>query len=817
MEAARLGISKLGGADTLCRGSDPVAARHFKVSSITFRGAVTAEDPRSVLRRWLEAETLLVVGRSIERADSLEKALGRARFVEDFLEEGYLVARLALARTPHARLKAVKCSPALRVSGVLRVLTHRDIPGENQVGYAIPDQPLLAEGKVRYYGEPVAVVVGRDPDAVNEAVDLIELEAEPLPTLLDPLEAMERRDVLVHDALDSNIAFRTRVRKGDVEEGFGKADVVVENTYRTHHQEHVYLEPEAALAIPDLENRITVLATIQYPHLGQKIVSRVLGLPASYVKVVAPYIGGGFGGKDDEGPLVAARAALAAYHLRRPVFLYYTREDSIQVHPKREAAVIRYKSGASRDGRLTAIEVTIVHDTGAYANRGPFILWRATMHSSGPYYVPNAKVDGYCVYTNKVPQGSFRGFGNPPVHFAVESQMDQLAEKLGMDPVEFRLINLLRPGNETLTGQVLESSVGIHEALRRLAASSGWRAKRQEYGQLRAGRFRRGIGVAVAWHGNSTSRGVPDWSNAYIHVARDGSVSVYTGIVEMGQGSPSSSHRQLVAEILGCPIDKIRIVFGTTDAPDSGATHASRGTSVGAIGIVVAAGRIRSRLESFLSEYYGVERDRVEMSRGQVFVDGEVRMSWEELVALAYSKGVDLSATGYFFLPKGTFNEEVGQGFAYPAFSFIAVVVEIEVDTCTGRVRVLEVHPALAIGKVVNPEAVKTQVEGAVLQGIGYALMERLVFSADGKIVNDNLTDYVIPTFHEVPAIRDAIFVEDLWEFGPFGAKGVGEMALIPMPAAIANAMSHALGARILELPATLERVYSIARQTCGG
>ncbi len=778
---------------------------------------MVVEDPRSIVKRWLEAESLLVVGKSVERADSIEKALGRARFVEDFFEEGYLVARLVLAKVPHARLRAIDYSRALGVPGVARVLTYRDVPGENQVGYAIPDQPLLAEGKVRYCGEPVAIVVGRNPDAVNEAVELVELDIEPLPALLDPLEAMERRDVLVHDSLGSNIAFRTRVRKGDVEEGFSKADVLVENTYRTHHQEHAYLEPEAALAIPDLENRITVLATIQYPHLGQRIVSRVLGTPASYVKIVAPYIGGGFGGKDDEGPLVAARAALAAYHLRKPVFLYYTREDSIQTHPKREAAVIRYKSGASRDGKLTAIEVTIIHDTGAYANRGPFILWRATMHSSGPYYVPNAKVDGYCVYTNKVPQGSFRGFGNPPIHFAVESQMDRLAEKLGMDPVEFRLANMLRPGSETLTGQVLESSVGVHEALRRLAAASSWRTKRQEYERSRTGRFRRGIGAAVAWHGNSTSRGVPDWSNAYIHVARDGSVSVYTGIVEMGQGSPSSSHRQLVAEILGCPADKIRVVFGTTDAPDSGATHASRGTSVGAIGIVVAAGRIRSRLESFLSEYYNVERERIRMSGGQVVVDGEVRMSWEELVALAYTKGVDLSATGYFFLPKGAFNDDVGQGFAYPAFSFIAVIAEVEVDTCTGGVRVLEVHPALAIGRVINPEAVKTQVEGAVLQGIGYALMERLVFSPEGRIVNDNLTDYVIPTSHEVPVIRDPIFVEDLWEFGPFGAKGVGEMAFIPMPAAVANALSHALGARITELPLTPERVYSVIKQISGG
>lgn len=774
------------------------------------------EDPRVIIKRWLSAESYIVVGRSIERSDSLEKALGKAKFVEDFYEEGYLVARLVLAKVPHARINRIESAKALKDPKVYRVLTYHDIPGENQVGYAIPDQPLLAEGKIRYYGEAVAIVVGGDPDSVNRAVEEVDLEVEPLPALLDPLEAMENADILIHESLGSNIAFRTRVRKGDIEKGFSGADVVVENTYRTHHQEHAYLEPEAALAIPDLENRITVFATIQYPHLGQKIVSKVLGLPSSYVKIVAPYVGGGFGGKDDEGPLVAARAALAAYHLRRPVLLYYTREDSIQTHPKREAAVIKYKSGASRDGKLTAIEVTIIHDAGAYANRGPFILWRATMHASGPYYVPNAKVDGYCVYTNKVPQGSFRGFGNPSVQFAAESQMDQLAEKLGMDPVEFRLINMLKVNGETLTGQILTSSVGIREALMRLAAASGWKAKRRAYEEHKADRVRRGIGVAVAWHGNSTSRAVPDWSNSYIHVSRDGSVSVYTGIVEAGQGSPSSSHRQLVAEVLGCPIDKVKIVFGTTDAPDTGATHASRGTSVGAIGILVAAGRIRNRLESFLSECYDVQRDEIKISDGVVTVGNKARMSWEELVALAYSRGVDLSATGHFFLPKGTFNDEIGRGFAYPAFSFIAMIVEVEVDTHTGRVRVLEVHPALAIGKVINPEAVKTQVEGAVIQGTGYTLMEKLVFSPDGKIFNDNLADYVIPTSHEAPVIRDAIFVEDAWEYGPLGAKGVGEMAFIPMPAAIANALSHALGVRITELPLTPERVYSLVKQSSG-
>jgi len=771
-----------------------------------------------ILERWVSAESYIVVGKDASRVDALDKIFGRAMFTEDYFVDymigNALFVKQVLSTYPHARIKGVDYRRALEVPGVVRVITAHEIPGENQVGYAIPDQPLLAEGKVRYPGEVVALVAAIDFERAFKASEEVSIHYEPLPHILDPLEAMRRTDILIHEERGSNIAFTTRVRKGNIEEGFSKAHVVVENEYRLHHQEHVYLETEAALAIPESEGRITVIGTIQYPHLGQRIVARVLGVPASRVKVVAPYIGGGFGGKDDEGPLVCAKAALVAYLTGKPAFLIYSREDSIRVHPKREAAIIRYKSGADVDGKLTAIDVTIVHDTGAYANRAPFILWRATMHASGPYEVPHAKVDGYAVYTNKVYQGSFRGFGNLSIQFAVERQMDLLAEKLGLDPVEFRLRNILREGSYTITNQLLDHSVGVAEALRKVAENAELWRKREEYKKFNEGnqRFKRGIGVAVGWHGISTSRAVPDWSNAYVKVELDGSVIIYTGVVEMGQGSPVSSHVQIVSEVLGIPLEFIKVIQGLTEAPDTGATHASRGTGIGGIGVLVAVTKIRERLTQLASRILGVDSSELEFKNGRIYWEKkpEVGLSWRELVREAYARGVELSATGYFFLPKGKFDDTVGQGFAYPAYSYIVLISEVEVDTWTGNIRVLRVYPGLAAGKIINPKQVEGQIEGAIIQAIGYTLMEKLYFDDKGNIVNANFTDYVIPTAKDMPEIYKPILVEDKYKYGAFGAKGVGEMAMIPGPASIANAVAFALGVNITSTPLTPWKVLEL-------
>ncbi|MEM2137376.1 MAG: xanthine dehydrogenase family protein, partial [Candidatus Methanomethylicia archaeon] len=449
------------------------------------------EEASKLIEKWLKAEEFLIVGKSIERVDAIDKVTGKAKFMEDHHVPKMLYVKLVTSSEPHAKILKINYEKAIKIPGVVRVITSRDITGENQVGYALPDQPLIADGKVRYHGEPIALVAAEIPESAIRGAMEVYVEYEKLPAILDPMEAMNRRDILVHENKESNIAFTAKVRRGNVKIGFDKSDIIIENNYRTQHQEHLYLETEGALAIPERGGEYTILSCAQYPHLAQAITARVLGIPTSKIRIVQPFIGGGFGGKDDTGPLVTAQAALVSYLTGRPALLIYSRDESFKVHCKREQSIIRYKSGATIDGKLMAIDVDIIMDSGAYANRGPFILWRATMHASGPYQVEYAKVDGYCVYTNKVYQGSFRGFGNPDIQFAAEAQMDELARKLGIDPIDFRLKNILKPGSTTITGQVLEESVGIGEALRLVAEKADWWNKRKMYEAMK-GRYRKG-------------------------------------------------------------------------------------------------------------------------------------------------------------------------------------------------------------------------------------------------------------------------------------------------------------------------------------
>lgn len=763
----------------------------------------TSREEYSTLEKWLTVKEYNVIGKSVQRVDALEKVLGKALYVGDHFIPGMLYAKLVKSPVPHGILKAVLPGRAVELDGFVTLVTAEDVPGINEVGYYIHDQPALAQGKVRFHGEPVALAVAKSPDVAEEAATLAEVMVDELPAVFDPIEALEGK-VLVHDDRERNVAITTKVRKGDVEKGFKESDVIIEDTYRMGYQDHAYLEPEAALAIPSLDG-MTVLVGGQYPHLARAKVARVLGINQNRVRIIHPAVGGGFGGKDDMGPIVAAQAAIAAHKTGRPVLLTYSREDSLTSHCKRDPAIIRYKTGATKDGKLKAVEVNIIFDCGAYANRGPFTLWRATVHATGPYEVPNVRVDGKLVYTNKVYQGSFRGFGNPQVQFAAERQMDELAYELGIDPVELRLKNVLREGSITGTNQKLEYSVGIGEALEKVAKASGWWEKRRRYPIVENGRVR-GLGCAIIWHGISTSRGVPDWSNAYVNVAKDGTVTVYTGITEIGQGT-STGHAQIAAEALGVPLEYVRVIPGTTEAPDTGATHASRGLSQGGNGILVAATKIRDRIKRAVAKHFKCTEAEVRIENGIVYVKGEQKMNWREAVILAYNMGEDMAATGHFFLPKGKFDEEKGQGFAYLGYSFMALITEVEVDTETGLVKVLRAWPAIAAGKIVNPELVKGQIYGALAQGLGYMLMEEVKLE-DGRIINPNFTDYLIPTVKDMPEIADPIFVEDLFPYGPFGAKGVGEMCLIPTPAAIGNAIRHATGIKPKEIPFTPEKLY---------
>ncbi|MDJ0272273.1 MAG: xanthine dehydrogenase family protein molybdopterin-binding subunit [Candidatus Caldarchaeum sp.] len=758
------------------------------------------EEAYSVIREWLSRDRFIVVKKDVIRYESVAGVRGMLRYVEDYVDGRCLHARIVRSVVPHGLLKSIKLNDSRG-----HLVTARDVPGENQVGYTVADQPVLAEKKVRFYGEPVALVVSDNGYSAEDLLEKVEVDVEPLPAVYDVFEALQNR-VLIHEEKGSNIAATAQVRKGDVKVGERESDEVVEKTYVLSPQDHVYMETEAALAIPSIDG-VTVISQAQYPHLAQKTVARVLGIPYSKVSIIQPAIGGAFGGKDDMGPIVSAQAALACWKLGKPVYLQYSREESFTSHCKRDPAVIKCRTGASRDGLLKFLDAEVIFDSGAYANRGPYTLWRACVHVSGPYRIPHVNVVGKLVYTNKVYQGSFRGFGNPQAEFAAERQMDELARRLGIDPIEFRLKNLLRPGDLSATSQPMPEDTGIAPLVEKMRNQLHISKKRRENG------YQYGYGFAVAWHGISTSRGVPDWGSATLTVLRDGSVVVSSGIVEFGQGTHTAI-KQVVAEVLGIPYEWVKLEGGTSYAPDTGATHGSRGLTLGGSAALVAAGRVRRRIVKMAAEMLEANPGDIEIADGKVFVKGAENkmLDWRDVVAACYSKGVDLTSSGYFFLKKDKFDESRGQGHAYTVYSFSAVLVEVRVDTETGKVEVTNVWPGAACGRIINPGIALGQIHGSVVQSLGYSLTERMVFE-EGRLLTASLMDYLIPSASETPRIHDPVYYEDICPHGPLGAKGLAELALIPIPAAVANAIKDAVGVDVDEIPVVPEKLIKQLRK----
>jgi CO/xanthine dehydrogenase Mo-binding subunit len=753
-------------------------------------------------------ETFLVVGKSVVRFDALDKALGRARFTADYIERGGIVIKVVRSAEAHALIRRIDVKEALRIPGVVAVLTAEDIPGENQIGYVLPDQPLLNDVEVQYVGDPIALVCAESDEAAFKGVEAVKVEYEELPPIYTIDEALREDAPKIHE--DGNIAVTTRVRKGDIEEGFSKAEAVFEETYETPYQEHMYIETEAAYAIPEGHGKVTVIGAMQSPFLVREKVAGVLGWSLNQVRVIQALTGGAFGGKDDMGPLVCAKAALAAVRLRRPAALIFDRDESAAYSVKRYPARIRYRSGADAEARMTAAEVYITVDCGAYANRAPFWLWRMTAHAAGPYEVETVHVDGRAVYTNKVFGGSFRGFGDVAIHFAVESQMDVLAEKLGLDPLEFRLRNVLRPGLRTTTNQLLDHSVGVEDCLRGVAETSNWWERRK---RVREGSMWRGIGVACAHHGISTSRGAPDWSAATLILNEDGTLTYRTGICELGQGS-QFGHAKIVAEVLGAPLESIRVEGADTDStPNARPTHGSRGLMLGGSAAADAALRLRRSMLRVAAEMLNCDEGEVDLRDGRAYDkrDPSRWVSFRELAREMYVRGVTPAAHGFYAPPRRYFDPETGLGVSYPVYTFAATVAEVEVDPETGEIKVTEVWPAMDVGRAIDPLLIEGQIHGAIAQGLGFALMEHLVVEK-GRILNPSFKDYVIPSSLDSPRVSEVIIVEKPYRHSAFGAKGVGEPAIISIVSAIANAVYHATGVRFRTLPITAERLYEALR-----
>ena len=723
----------------------------------------------------------MLIGQRLRRPDAPDKVKGTALYIEDLDFAGSL--RGAVLRSPHAHARIVnlEVARARGVPGVRAVLTARDIPGQNLIPMIQSDWPVLAGEFVRHVGEAVALVAAETPEAAAAALAAIEVEYEPLTALLDMEEALRAGEVMA----------RWKVKRGEASIAMSRKDVViVEGTFRTPYQEHAYIEANGMIAVPDGAG-ITVYGSMQCPFYVQKAVASALRLTLNRVRIVQTVTGGGFGGKEDAPSAPGAQAALLAQATGRPVRLILTREEDMAIMSKRHPGRVRTRVGATPQGHLIAAEVDYLLDGGAYATLSPVVLFRGTVHACGPYRVPNVSVDARVVRTHKVPCGAFRGFGEPQVVFAMESLMDELAGKLGMDPLDLRRRNALREGDETITGHRLTSSVGFLEVLDKVAESSDWQRKREAYAQG-SGTLRKGIGLAACYYGVGLGAMGKQLNpaGANLVVAADGSVTVAVGTTEIGQGMVAVL-TQITAEALGCPPDLVHVMEADTSrVPDSGPTVASRTTVMSGNAIRDAAARIRAAMEPIVADS---------------------GLSWREAVAMCAQKQVGLAAHGWAIPPATTFDPATGQGDAYICYSFSANVVEVEVDTETGETRVVVVHSGHDVGRLINPVTGEGQVEGGVVQGLGYALTEEHALK-DGRILNDQFSTYIIPTPVDTPEIRP-LFAEHHYPWGPHGAKGLGETPIIAVAPAVTNAIQHATGLRLYEIPATPERVWQGLKQ----
>jgi len=725
------------------------------------------------------------------------------------IPKGTAVLKILRSTQPHALIKRIDATPALSLPGVDAVLTAKDVPGENQIGYALPDQPFLNNVKVHYIGDPIAIVVARDESTAQDALDSIIVDYESLPAVFDVDDAIAPGAPLIHES--ENIAVKTIIRKGDAPKGFKKAKVIVEDTYWSPYQEHMYLEPDVAYAYPEGNHKVTIIASGQSPHLAREKVAIVLGWRLNDIKIVIPFTGGGFGKKDDTAPLCCAYAAFAAVKTGKPVALIYERPEILTATPKRFPARFKYKSGADKNGKLTAIEVDITLEVGAYSNRSPFWLWRQTAHAAGPYEVHNCWIDGRAVYTNKVYGGSFRGFGNLALHFAVEQQMDKLANELGIDPIEFRLKNCLRVGSKTTCDQLLDHSVGIDKCIEGVKNASGWVNKRKSVWN---GTKVTGWGIGCGYHGNSTSRSTPDFAGANLIMNQDGTFHYRTGICEIGQGSPFG-HVKIIAEIIGAKIDDINIEHPDTDAVvDSHPTHASRGLMMGGTAAADAAIKLRENLVKVAASMLECKPEEIDLRDSKAYIKKKPtqKIPFKDLADEMYARGISPAFHGFYAGPKRFFDPETGLGVNYSCYTFAATVAEVEIDTETGQVQLKKVWPAMDVGKAIDPLMIEGQIQGATSQGQGFALSEYLQVK-NGVVLNPSMKDYLAPSAMDTPEYEDAILVEEPYNYSVFGAKGVGEPAIITIVPAICNAIYHATGIRTHELPITPDRFYKLYKE----
>jgi CO/xanthine dehydrogenase Mo-binding subunit len=746
--------------------------------------------------------TRSAIGQSIPRIDARDKVMGATLYSGDLSMPGMLHMKILFAGRPHARVVSIDTSKAEAFPGVEAIFTAKDVP-VNEYGLQRPDQPVLCgpslaplcppiskcgnggmkggqgEGRdiVRFVGDQVAVVVAETEKAAEAAARLIVVEYEDLPVITDAVAAMQPGAPLVHPELGvSNVCVHDRIRKGNVEAGFVKADVIVESEYFTPVQEHAYLQPEAGLAYIDEEGRITVKAGGQWTHTDRAQIAHALGLPDEQVRVIYPAIGGAFGGREDMSVQIVL--GLAAWKLKRPVRIIWSRRESILGHGKRHPMRLRTKWGVTNDGKLVAAETEIIADAGAYMYTTNKVLGNSTITSSGPYFIPNVKTDVYGVYTNNIPSAAFRGFGAPQALFMAEMQMSKLAEKLGMDPVEFRWRNALRDGDTLNVGTPVPGPVSVVQVIEAARDRFCWSEKQSPVishqswlGSTQPSSVVRGRGFACGFKNVGFSFGYQEnsWARVELHGkdAIERVVAWHAG-AEVGQGTHTVMV-QVVAEAVGVPVEKVALMTSdTVNMGDPGSSSASRMT-------FMAGNALKGAGEAALAKWKTEERPAI---------------------------------AEYTYLgPKTTpFDKETGYATPNFAYAYVAQAVEVEVDTETGFIKVLRVVSADDVGQAINPALVEGQIEGGVVQAQGYALLENFL-TKDGYVLTDQLSTYLIPTILDIPDAVDSVIVEVPDPIGPWGARGLGELPFLPLAPALAAAVHDATDVWFDDFPLTPERV----------
>jgi len=738
------------------------------------------------------------VGARLVRLDGQCKVDGTEIFGADETPEAALTVKTI--RCPHHRARFVFGDLDQYVAshpGIHAVFTAKHVPGVDCYGVIPPfaDQPVFAHREARFRGEAVAMIVGE-----REAIELLDFATfpvtwEPLPPLMTIGAALAPDAPLIHPHRKDNILTGGRVVRGDVEKALKDAEVVVEDEYETGFVEHAYLEPEAGFA-RRIGDRIEIQACTQSPYMDRADIAKILGIAPEAVRIIPTAVGGGFGSKLDLS--VQPFLALAAWHLNRPVRMVYSRFESILSTTKRHPAKMRLRAGATKEGQLVALDFAADFNTGAYSSWGPTVAARVPVHASGPYKVPHYRAVTRAVHTHLVPSGAFRGFGVPQTAIAQEQVYDELADRLGMDRLEFRILNALDDDSPTVTGQVLGAGVGIRECFEGLRPK--WAAARKEaamFNKATTGTTRRGVGIAGMWYGCGNTS-LPNPSTVRVGLKSNGRIALHQGAVDIGQGS-NTIVTQICADAMGVPIERFDLVSADTAiTPDCGKTSASRQTFVTGKAASIAGAKLRQAILQLVS---ADEDAMLTFDNCQILVrEAGTRRTF-------YLSELELDCHGYVVTAEATFDpptsplDKDGQGVPYAVFGFGAHMAEIEVDTELGTVRVLKIAAAHDVGRAINPSLIEGQIEGGAAQGLGHALMEEF-FPGKGE----NLHDYLIPSAGDMPPVQ-SILIEDPAPIGPFGAKGIGEQAVIPAAPAILNAIHDAIGVRIHRIPATPDRV----------